>query len=78
MRDEQHVPQRQDGLRQREPYGDLAGRLVGASDRVSNCIEAAGGHPGLIPVRDGKVPAGPVLLVAAPAWAALVEFAAER
>ncbi|MBT2896298.1 DUF397 domain-containing protein [Streptomyces sp. McG3] len=50
-------------MRQREPYGDLAGRPIGASDRVSHCIEVAGGHPGLIPVRDGKVPVGPVLLV---------------
>ncbi|MFJ9108767.1 DUF397 domain-containing protein [Streptomyces sp. NPDC102283] len=44
----------------------------------NNCIEVADGYPGLIPVRDSKVPAGPVLLVATPAWAAFVGFAAER
>ncbi|MEI5033766.1 DUF397 domain-containing protein [Streptomyces sp. S1A(2023)] len=45
---------------------------------LNNCIEVADGYPGLIPVRDSKAPAGPVLLVAAPAWAAFLEFAAER
>ncbi|MEV4877489.1 DUF397 domain-containing protein [Streptomyces cyaneofuscatus] len=45
----------------------------------NNCIEVADGYPGLIPVRDSKAaPTGPALLITAPAWAAFVEFAAER
>nr|WP_202438635.1 DUF397 domain-containing protein [Streptomyces sp. SID8356] len=42
----------------------------------NNCIEVADGYPGLVPVRDSKAPTGPVLLAAAPAWGAFVEFAA--
>ncbi|MEU5370265.1 DUF397 domain-containing protein [Streptomyces sp. NPDC005951] len=44
---------------------------------VNNCVEAADGFPGLVPVRDSKTPTGPALLVTAPAWAAFVELAAE-
>lgn len=42
----------------------------------NNCIEVADGYHGLVPVRDSKTPAGPALVIAAPAWAAFVEFAA--
>ncbi|MET8731090.1 DUF397 domain-containing protein [Streptomyces parvus] len=45
---------------------------------ANNCIEVADGCPGVVPVRDSKVPTGPALLIAAPAWTAFVEFAAER
>ncbi|MFI7892985.1 DUF397 domain-containing protein [Streptomyces sp. CACIS-1.16CA] len=45
---------------------------------VNNCIEVADGYPGVVPVRNSKVPTGPALLITAPAWAAFVEFAAER
>ncbi|MFG3407833.1 DUF397 domain-containing protein [Streptomyces sp. NPDC048142] len=45
---------------------------------LNNCIEVADGYPGLVPVRDSKTPTGPALLIAAPAWAAFVEFAAEH
>ena len=34
-----------------------------------NCVEVAAGVPNLVPVRDSKVPAGPVLLVGSVAWA---------
>ncbi|MFH9199906.1 DUF397 domain-containing protein [Streptomyces anulatus] len=44
----------------------------------TNCVEVADGYPGLIPVRDSKAPTGPALLITVPAWAAFVEFAAER
>ncbi|GAB3108103.1 DUF397 domain-containing protein [Streptomyces calidiresistens] len=37
-----------------------------------NCVEVAGGVPGVVPVRDSKAPAGPVLGFAAPAWTAFV------
>ncbi|WP_203186824.1 DUF397 domain-containing protein [Streptomyces pratensis] len=36
-------------------------------------LEVADGFPGLVPVRDSKVAAGPILIVAAPAWAAFVD-----
>ncbi|MEU8522679.1 DUF397 domain-containing protein [Streptomyces sp. NBC_01216] len=37
-----------------------------------DCVEVADGVPRAVPVRDSKNPEGPVLLVAAPAWAAFV------
>lgn len=36
-----------------------------------SCVEVADGVPGVVPVRDSKVPGGPVLVVGAGAW---VEF----
>ena len=38
----------------------------------NDCVEVADGHPGLVPVRDSKVPAGQVLLFAASSWSAFV------
>ncbi|KUN94486.1 DUF397 domain-containing protein [Streptomyces caeruleatus] len=38
----------------------------------TNCVEVADGHPGIVPVRDSKVPAGQVLLFAASSWSAFV------
>ncbi|AOR34455.1 DUF397 domain-containing protein [Streptomyces fodineus] len=37
-----------------------------------NCIEVADEVPGLVPVRDSKVPAGDVLVVGADAWGEFV------
>ncbi|MFG2979663.1 DUF397 domain-containing protein [Streptomyces sp. NPDC048258] len=37
-----------------------------------DCLEVADGHPGLVPVRDSKVPDGPHLTFGAGAWAAFV------
>lgn len=37
-----------------------------------NCVEVADGALGVAPVRDSKVPGGPVLLVGAGAWAHVV------
>ncbi|MFJ6855248.1 DUF397 domain-containing protein [Streptomyces sp. NPDC091271] len=42
----------------------------------NNCLEVADRYPGLVPVRDSKTPAGPALVIAAPAWAAFVAYAA--
>jgi hypothetical protein len=39
---------------------------------ANNCLEVADGHPGIVPVRDSKVPHGPALIVGAAAWAAFV------
>ncbi|GHH28090.1 DUF397 domain-containing protein [Streptomyces lanatus] len=38
----------------------------------NNCVEVADGHPGIVPVRDSKVPAGHVLLFEASSWSAFV------
>ncbi|AYN41654.1 DUF397 domain-containing protein [Streptomyces dangxiongensis] len=32
------------------------------------CVEVAGGFPGLVPVRDSKSPGGPALLLTPDAW----------
>ncbi|WP_412079170.1 DUF397 domain-containing protein [Streptomyces xanthophaeus] len=37
-----------------------------------SCLEVADGHPGLVPVRDSKVPDRPDLTFNGPAWAAFV------
>ena len=37
-----------------------------------NCLEVADGFPGAVPVRDSKVPQGPVLLYSTGAWSAFV------
>ncbi|MFF0623230.1 DUF397 domain-containing protein [Streptomyces sp. NPDC004296] len=37
-----------------------------------NCVEVADGLPGLVPIRDSKVPGGPALLLPAAAWSAFV------
>lgn len=39
---------------------------------ASNCVEIADGHAGLVPVRDSKVPHGPVLVFGAVSWASFV------
>ncbi|MFH9616139.1 DUF397 domain-containing protein [Streptomyces pratensis] len=36
-------------------------------------LEVADDFPGLVPVRDSKIPNGPTLIVAAPAWTAFVD-----
>ncbi|MFE6836372.1 DUF397 domain-containing protein [Streptomyces sp. NPDC057705] len=37
-----------------------------------DCLEVADGHPGIVPVRDSKVPDGPHLTFRDTAWAAFV------
>ncbi|WP_030858531.1 DUF397 domain-containing protein [Streptomyces sp. NRRL F-2747] len=37
-----------------------------------DCLEVADGHPGIVPVRDSKVPDGPHLTFNGPAWTAFV------
>ncbi len=41
-----------------------------SGDNGGNCVEAALGFPGTVPVRDSKNPDGPVLVVGRAAWAA--------
>ncbi|SEQ26409.1 DUF397 domain-containing protein [Streptomyces radiopugnans] len=38
-----------------------------------SCVEVADGLPGVVPVRDSKVPDGPVLVFPAAGWAAFTE-----
>ncbi|MEU2551881.1 DUF397 domain-containing protein [Streptomyces sp. NPDC014940] len=38
-----------------------------------DCVEVAQNIPGLVPVRDSKVPDGPALLLGAAAWAHFVD-----
>ncbi|MCX5524982.1 DUF397 domain-containing protein [Streptomyces bobili] len=42
----------------------------------TNCLEVADGHPGLVPVRDSKVPDGEVLVFGAASWAAFLTHTA--
>ncbi|MFF0044763.1 DUF397 domain-containing protein [Streptomyces sp. NPDC005498] len=37
-----------------------------------NCLEVADGHPGVVPVRDSKVPEGPALVFRTAAWSPFV------
>ncbi|KDQ67426.1 DUF397 domain-containing protein [Streptomyces sp. NTK 937] len=60
-----------------EPTSDVS---AGASWRKSSysgneggsCLEVLDGHPTAVPVRDSKVPSGPVLLVPAANWTPFV------
>ncbi|MFI8852081.1 DUF397 domain-containing protein [Streptomyces sp. NPDC053499] len=38
-----------------------------------NCVEVADNIPGAVPVRDSKVPDGPVLLFKSTTWASFVQ-----
>ncbi|MDJ1134304.1 DUF397 domain-containing protein [Streptomyces iconiensis] len=39
----------------------------------AECVEVADGFPGVVPVRDSKVPHGPALIIPSAAWSAFVE-----
>ncbi|WP_128380150.1 DUF397 domain-containing protein [Streptomyces cavernae] len=43
-----------------------------SDDNGGSCVEVADGVPGLVPVRDSKIPDGPVLVVGAVAWAEFI------
>ncbi|GAA2618492.1 DUF397 domain-containing protein [Streptomyces vastus] len=38
----------------------------------NNCVEVADGYPGIVPVRDSKIPEGGVLVFEALSWSAFV------
>ncbi|RKN35863.1 DUF397 domain-containing protein [Streptomyces hoynatensis] len=50
----------------------MAWRKSSYSNGRANCVEVADGVPGVVPVRDSKVPGGPQLAVNAGAWSAFV------
>ena len=57
--------------------GDFPGAALWRKSSYSNgdggnCAEAADNIPGLVPVRDSKVPDGPVLVLTTAAWAPFV------
>jgi hypothetical protein len=37
-----------------------------------DCVEVCDAHTGIVPVRDSKLPHGPVLTIMAPAWTSFV------
>ncbi|MFG2941613.1 DUF397 domain-containing protein [Streptomyces sp. NPDC048282] len=39
----------------------------------NNCVEVADGHPGIVPVRDSKLPAARPLVFSAASWAVFVD-----
>ena len=39
----------------------------------NECVEVADGFPGVVPVRDSKVPEGAALVIPSPSWSAFVE-----
>ncbi|WP_330304456.1 MULTISPECIES: DUF397 domain-containing protein [unclassified Streptomyces] len=43
-----------------------------SDDNGGDCVEVADGVPGIVPVRDSKVQAGPVLLISPAAWAEFI------
>ncbi|MEV5338289.1 DUF397 domain-containing protein [Streptomyces sp. NPDC052676] len=45
-----------------------------SDDNGGECVEVADGVPGVIPVRDSKVPHGPVVLVGPAAWVRFTLF----
>ncbi|MFF9025510.1 DUF397 domain-containing protein [Streptomyces eurythermus] len=40
---------------------------------ANNCVEVADGYPGVVPVRDSKVPAGGALIFGTASWSAFVD-----
>ncbi|MFD7612913.1 DUF397 domain-containing protein [Streptomyces sp. NPDC059828] len=43
-----------------------------SDDNGGDCLEVLDTIPGVVPVRDSKVPDGPVLVVPAAAWSAFI------
>ncbi|WP_241562736.1 DUF397 domain-containing protein [Streptomyces hoynatensis] len=50
----------------------MAWRKSSYSNAQYSCVEVRDGVPGVVPVRDSKVPGGPQLAVGAGAWGAFV------
>nr|WP_317442999.1 DUF397 domain-containing protein [Streptomyces collinus] len=44
-----------------------------SNESGGNCLEVTRDIPGLVPVRDSKVPDGPAVLIGAAAWAPFVD-----
>jgi hypothetical protein len=48
-----------------------------SDDNGGSCVEVADGFPGVVPVRDSKVPDGPVLVIGSAAWTEFTRAVAE-
>ncbi|MFB7254329.1 DUF397 domain-containing protein [Streptomyces nojiriensis] len=48
-----------------------------SSDNGGDCLEVADHIPGVVPVRDSKAPAGPVIFVGHAAWSVFVQHVGE-
>lgn len=48
-----------------------------SNEEGGDCLEVADHIPGVVPVRDSKAPAGPVILVGDVAWGAFVRHVRE-
>ncbi|WP_255953018.1 DUF397 domain-containing protein [Streptomyces odontomachi] len=53
--------------------GESAWRASSYSGGQGNCLEVADSIPGVVPVRDSKRPASPVLAFGPAAWSAFVD-----
>ncbi|MFJ4920685.1 DUF397 domain-containing protein [Streptomyces sp. NPDC088725] len=49
-----------------------------SNDEGGSCLEVSDDFAGVVPVRDSKVPTGPVLMLTPGAWADFVSFATNR
>ncbi|NBM21250.1 DUF397 domain-containing protein [Streptomyces sp. GC420] len=60
-------------LRSRPDLNGAAWRKSSYSNQEGgDCVEVADGFPGVVPVRDSKVPHGPALAFETGAWAAFI------
>lgn len=61
-----------------EPFIPNAAELVGwrkstySGNEAGSCLEVVDARPGVIAVRDSKIPAGPALLLSASGWTSFV------
>ncbi|MEU1706111.1 DUF397 domain-containing protein [Streptomyces sp. NPDC005706] len=55
-----------------EPNGAVWRRSSYSNQEGGDCVEVADGLPGVVPVRDSKVPHGPALTFDAASWAAFI------
>lgn len=58
------------------PSGVVWRKSSYSGNNGGQCLEVATGLSGVVPVRDSKVPTGPVLTVTSGAWSEFVAFAA--
>ncbi|MFJ4748671.1 DUF397 domain-containing protein [Streptomyces albogriseolus] len=55
-----------------DPTGAAWRRSSYSNQAGGDCVEVADGLPGLVPVRDSKVPQGPALCFEGGSWAAFI------
>ncbi|WPP31048.1 DUF397 domain-containing protein [Streptomyces sp. CL7] len=55
-----------------DPTGAARRRSSYSNQEGGNCVEVVDGLPGVVPVRDSKVPQGPTLCFEGGSWAAFI------